>query len=125
MVEDLCPEVNAVRKILHMGNKRRFVTEEKVGHWEDNLICTVLDPRFKLVNFNGASQEMKASAELYLREKCKADRAPNRKTTDGDKDVAPVEKVVPSIFKKPKKKVRQHVFTSNLIAISKLPITHT
>ena len=123
--EDLCPEVNAVRKILHSENKRRFVTEEKVGHWEDNLICTILDPRFKLMNFNGATSEMKANAELYLRENFKADWAPNRKTTEGDEDVAPVEKVVPSIFKKPKKKVRQHVFTSFLFAIPKFPITHT
>jgi len=53
-----------MRKILQSENKRRFVTKEKVGHWEDNLICTILDPRSKLMNLNGATSEMKANAEL-------------------------------------------------------------
>ena len=58
------------------------------------------------MNFNGATSKMKANAELYLRENCTAYWAPNRKPTDEDEDVAPVEKVVPAIFTKPKKKVR-------------------
>ena len=98
--DDLCQEVQAVRKVLHSENKRRFVTEEREGHYEDNLICTILDPIFKLMNFNGATSEMKANAELYLRENFKADWAPIRKTNE---DVAIVDKVVPAIFKKAKK----------------------
>ena len=104
--EDLCQEVHAVRKTLHNENKRRFITEERVGHWEDNLICTILDPRFKLMNFTGATSENKANAESYLRDNFKADWAPNRKIADEDENVAPVEKVVPTMFKKSKKKVR-------------------
>ena len=97
---DLCQEGQAVRKVLHSENKRRFVTEEWEWHYEDNLICTILDPRFKLMNFNGATSEMKANAELYSRGNFKADWDPIRKTNE---DVAIVEKVVPPIFKKAKK----------------------
>ena len=53
-----------------------------MGHYEDNLICTILDPRFKLMNFNGATSEMKTNAELYLRGNFKADWAPIRKANE-------------------------------------------
>jgi len=52
-----------VKKALHGENKTKFVTEEREGHREDNVICTILDPRFKLVNFNSRTVEMKADAE--------------------------------------------------------------
>jgi hypothetical protein len=65
---DLCQEVITVRKTLHNENKTRFVTEEREGHRKDNLICTILDPRFKLMNFNGCTAEMKVDAESYSRE---------------------------------------------------------
>ncbi len=107
---DLCQEVQAVRKTLHSENKRRFVIEEREGHWEDNLICTILDPRFKLMNFNGCTLEMKSNAESYLKENYKADWSPKKKPEKDDDNeveiVPPVEKVVPEIFKKAKKKVR-------------------
>lgn len=106
---ELCQEVNAVRKCLYAENKSRFITNERVGHSEDNMICTILDPRFKLMNFNGCTAEMKSNAEFYLRENYKADWAPNRKVVDPEieeNDDAPVEKSVPEIFKKDKNKVR-------------------
>ena len=71
--DDLCQEGIAVRKTLHGQNKTIFVTEEREGHREDNLIFTILYPRFKLVNFNGHPSEMKADAESYLRENFTAD----------------------------------------------------
>jgi len=43
------------------------VTEEREGHMEDNFISTILDPRIKLVNFNGFIAEMKANAKSYMR----------------------------------------------------------
>ena len=68
MVEDdlLAKEVQEVRRILHNANRRRFWDEERLGHREDLLICTILDPRFKLMNFSGSSAAMKEEAEGYL-----------------------------------------------------------
>ena len=62
----LACEVQEVRRILHSENKRRFWEEERIGHREDLLICTILDPRFKLMNFIGSSAGMKEEAEGYL-----------------------------------------------------------
>ena len=73
---DLCPEAQEVRKVLYSENKRRFRDEERVGHREDLLVCTILDPRFKLMNFNGCTAEMKELAETYLRSNYKADWSP-------------------------------------------------
>jgi hypothetical protein len=69
LVDDelLSVEVQEVRRILHDENRRRFWDEERIGHREDLLICTILDPRFKLMNFNGSSATMKEEAEGYLR----------------------------------------------------------
>jgi hypothetical protein len=74
--DNLCEEVRLVRQKLHAENKGRFVDNERIGNYKDNLICTLLDPRFKLINFNGSTTEMKKDAELYLRENYKADWSP-------------------------------------------------
>ena len=106
--DDLCQEVIVVRKTLHGQNKTRFVTDEREGHREDNLICTILDPRFKLMNFNGCTAEMKADAESYLRENFMADWSENHHQVDAGNDqvvTVPDAAVVPDIFKKCKKKV--------------------
>jgi hypothetical protein len=71
--EDICEDVRLVREKLHNENKQRFVEKERIGNYEDNLICTSLDPRFKLMNFNGSTVEMKRDAEKYLKENYKAD----------------------------------------------------
>lgn len=42
-----------VRKTLYEDVKRRFVDNERDGHLEDLLVSTILDPRFKLMNFEG------------------------------------------------------------------------
>ncbi len=74
--DDLCEEVKLVRQKLHGENKGGFVDKERVRYYEDNLICTLLDPRFKLINFNESTVEMKKDAELYFIENYKADRSP-------------------------------------------------
>ena len=60
--EDICEDVRLVREKLHLENKERFVDKERIGNYEDNLICTLLDPRFKLINFNCSSVQMKRDA---------------------------------------------------------------
>ena len=40
--------------------------EERVGHQEDLLICTILDPRFKNFTFKGATPEMLKNARDFL-----------------------------------------------------------
>ena len=97
-------------KILHGKNKTRFVTEEREGHRKDNLICTILDPRFKLMNFNGCTAEMKADAESYLRENFMAEWSENRHQVDARSGqvtevTVPDAAIVPDIFKNCKKKV--------------------
>ena len=74
--EDLCIEVQEVRNVLHNENVKQFRDGEREGHTEDLLICTILDPRFKLMNFVGCSSKHKTNAEHYLRENYKADWSP-------------------------------------------------
>jgi hypothetical protein len=57
--EELVCEVKDVRRMLHSVNKERFVTREQIGHKEDLLVSTIPDPRFKLINFPGCTNEMK------------------------------------------------------------------
>ena len=38
---DLCEEVRPVRHRLHLENKERFVFKERIGNYEDDLICTL------------------------------------------------------------------------------------
>jgi hypothetical protein len=42
-----------VRRTLFEDVKRRFIDNERDGHLEDLLVSTILDPRFKLMNFEG------------------------------------------------------------------------
>ena len=74
--DSLSVEVQEVRDILHNENKRRFFEGERLGHREDLLICTILDPRFKLMNFHGCTSGMKDDAECYLRSAYKSDWSP-------------------------------------------------
>ncbi len=83
------------------------MTEEREGHREDNPICTILDPRFKLVNFNNCTAEMKADAESYVRENFMADWSENRHQVDARSDQAvtvPDTASDPDIFKNYKKR---------------------
>ena len=43
----------SVREALYTDVKRRFVDDDRDGHMEDLLVSTILDPRFKLMNFEG------------------------------------------------------------------------
>jgi hypothetical protein len=43
---ELCSNSDALRKELHAQLKRRLIENERVGHMEDLLICTLLDPRY-------------------------------------------------------------------------------
>ena len=71
--EDICEDVRLVREKLHLENKERFVDKERIGNYKDNLICTLLNPRFKLINFNRSTVQIKSDAETYLKENFKAD----------------------------------------------------
>ena len=57
-------------------NKERCIVKEREGHYEDNLVCTLLDPRFKLLNFNESTKAMKKDAEKFLRGNYLADWSP-------------------------------------------------
>ena len=83
------------------------MTEEREGYREDNFICAILDQRFKLMNFDGCTAEMKADAESYLLEKFMADWSENHHQVDvrnGQVFTATDAAIVPEIFKKSKKK---------------------
>jgi hypothetical protein len=90
--EDLSSEVNEVRTILYNENNSRFKEKESEGHVEDLLIATILDPRFKLMNFIGCTSSTKHDAENYLRSAYKADWSPEaiafalKKVADANKD---------------------------------------
>ena len=90
--EDLSSEVQEARTILHNENKSRFKEKEREGHVEDLLISTILDPRFKLMNFIGCTSSTKHDAEKYLRSAYNADWSPEaiasalKKVADADKD---------------------------------------
>jgi hypothetical protein len=74
--EELAFEVQDVSRKLHNENKDR-ITEEMFGHREDLLVSTILDPRFKLMNFHGCTDEMKEDAESYLRSAYRIDWSPD------------------------------------------------
>ena len=74
--DDLSSEVQSVRNILHSENHTRFKEKEREGHVEDLLISTILDPRFKLMNFVGCTSRTKSDAEKYLRAAYDADWSP-------------------------------------------------
>ena len=40
------------------------------------MICTLLDPRFKLLNFNGSTNAIKKDAEKYLKANYNSDWSP-------------------------------------------------
>jgi hypothetical protein len=61
----LTTEVRKVRKILYDNHNKKFYVEERIGHREDLLICTILDPRFKLMNFPGRTPIMKEEADFF------------------------------------------------------------
>lgn len=111
--DDLSEEVRAVRHKLHKENKERFIVKEREGHYEDNLVCTLLDPRFKLLNFNGSTKAMKKDAEKFLRLNYLADWSPKARPpvpvthSQGDKGAststpAPPLPSPPNILKKKK-----------------------
>jgi hypothetical protein len=94
--DNLCEEVRLVRQKLHAENKERFVDKEMIGNYEDNLIGTLLDPRFKLINFNGSTVEMKKDAEFYLRENYKADWSPKSRADKVVETNAPASSSTPA-----------------------------
>ena len=51
--DELCNVAAKTRKVLYTEVKRRFIDAEREGHMEDLLVSTILDPRFKLMNFEG------------------------------------------------------------------------
>ena len=90
--EDLSDEVQEVRTILYNENYTRFKEKEREGHVEDLLIATILDPRFKLMNFIGCTSQTKNDAEKYLRSAYNADWSPEaialalKKVADANRD---------------------------------------
>ena len=59
------PKVEEVRSLIKDELERRF-EGDRVGHLEDLMICTILDPRFKNFDFKRATSAMKKSAKEYL-----------------------------------------------------------
>jgi len=62
-----CEKVQTIRNKLHLENKEIFVDRERKGHYEDKLIFILLDPRFKLLNFNGSTKAIKKDAKKCLK----------------------------------------------------------
>ena len=83
------------RKILHDEVESRFFTEEREGHKEDLLVTTILDPRFKLMDFQGCTRDMKSLAERYLRDNYVADWAPRPTVENGIFALIFINSIVP------------------------------
>ena len=109
---ELTTEVQEVRKILYDTNNKKFHIDERIGHREDLLICTILDPRFKLMNFPGCTPSMKEEAEFFLTSAFNADWSPTaitkgKKTvgTDSDDEPSPASVEIPTELVPTKKKI--------------------
>jgi hypothetical protein len=82
--------------------EERFVDKERKGHYEGNFICTLLDPRFKLLNFNGSTKAMKKDAETYLKANYKSDYwSPKARNANVLVTPAPADKVGNSFIPAP------------------------
>ena len=84
--------MQAIRHKLHLENKERFVDKERKGYYEDKLICTLLDPRFNLLNFNRSTKAMKKNAEKYLKANNKSDWSPKVRTANALATPVPADK---------------------------------
>jgi len=73
---ELTTEVQEFGKTLYDTNNKKFHIDERIGHREDFLICTILDPRFKLMNFPGCTPSMKEKTEFFLTSTFNADWSP-------------------------------------------------
>ncbi len=58
---------------MYNEDNSRFKEKGREGHVEDLLIATILDPRFRLMNFIGCTSITKKQAENYLRSAYEAD----------------------------------------------------
>ena len=56
------------------------------------MICTLLYPRFKLLNFNGSTKTMKKDAEKYLKANYKSDWSPKARIANVPVTLAAAEK---------------------------------
>lgn len=74
--KDLHDTASAVMTKLQEELVRRFITDERVGHREDLLVSTMLDPRFKHFVFPGATLRMRNDAKKYFRAAYDADWSP-------------------------------------------------
>lgn len=79
--EELHPKVAEVRELLKDQVEHRL-EGERVGHLEDLLICTLLDPRFKNFDFKRASASMRADAQKWLRGSFQSNFAPRPERDD-------------------------------------------
>ena len=101
--EILSTEVQKVRNLLYATNNKKFHVDEWVGHREDILICTILDPRFKLMNFPGFTVEMKGEAEHFLKCAYNSDWSPTAIAKGQDREGSASEEDEPCRVPEPPK----------------------
>ncbi len=84
------------------------------------MICTLLDPRFKLLNFNAITKAMKKNAERYLKANYKSDWSPKARTAKFRVAPAPADKgtssyVLAPALSSPSKNVNKKKVNTNYI----------
>ncbi len=95
--------------------------KERKGHYQDNLICTLLDPRFKLLNVNGSTKAMKKNAEKYLKTNYKSDWSPKTRTAHVFVTPTPADKgasssvPTPTLSSPPKNVDKKKVHTNYIL----------
>ena len=93
------PAVQEFRALFQDQLKHRF-EGQRIGHIEDLLICTMLDPRFKNFDFKRATAQMRSDAKKWLIGNFLANWAPKR----DPKPATPAEEeTVVHVAKKAKK----------------------
>ena len=117
--EILATEVQDVRKLLYDTNIKKFHVDKRVGHREDILICIILDPRFKLINFPDCTVEMKGEAKHFLKCAYNSHWSPTAiakgedregSTSEGDEPCRVPEPPKPTTPPKRKVSVRPNIF---------------
>ena len=98
--EDYHPKVQEFRELFQDQLKHRF-EGQRIGHIEDLMVCSMLDPRFKNFDFKRATAQMRADAKKYLIGNFLNNWAPQL-----DPKPAPPEEEVEVVHVAKKKKVR-------------------
>ncbi len=64
-MEDYHEKVVEFRALLRDQLENRLINGEREGHTEDLLMMTILDPRFKNIDFKGSTGTKFVSSNLY------------------------------------------------------------